>query len=140
MDAVLLLLSAHVAATLAMGGVLWVVQLAIYPLFSAVAPSGFVGYHRLYTARIGLVVAPFMAVEALTAAALLWNGFRPTPFVVSLVLLAVVWTSTAAVQVPLHHQLARGFDDAAYRRLVRTNWIRTVAWTARAGLVLSLMR
>ena len=55
-----------------------------------------------------------------------------------LALLAVIWLSTALVQVPLHRRLQGGFDAAAHRRLVRTNWLRTAAWTLRAALALRL--
>lgn len=134
------LLAVHVAATAAMAGVLWVVQLAVYPQFNAVGPAGFACYHRRYTAGIGPVVGPLMLVEAGTAAALCWSGFRPALFLLSLAFLAVCWVSTAAVQVPLHHRLARGYEERAHRRLVRSNWVRTIAWTARAGLVLVLIR
>ena len=44
----------------------------------------------------------------------------------------------ALVQVPLHRRLQGGFDAAAHRRLVRTNWLRTAAWTLRAALALRL--
>jgi hypothetical protein len=53
----------------------------------------------------------------------------------SLGLLAVNWLSTAAVQVPLHGRLAREYEEQAHRALVRTNWVRTAAWTARGALV-----
>jgi uncharacterized membrane protein YfcA len=39
---------------------------------------------------------------------------------------------TALVSVPAHMRLDRGWDDAAWRRLVRTNWWRTAGWTAGA--------
>ncbi|HEX2205610.1 MAG TPA: hypothetical protein VHG91_20025 [Longimicrobium sp.] len=48
----------------------------------------------------------------------------------------MVWLSTALLQVPMHGRLERGFDAAAHRRLVATNWVRTVAWTARGVLLL----
>ena len=41
--------------------------------------------------------------------------------------------------VPMHERLGRGFDPAAHRRLVATNWIRTIAWTARGALVLWML-
>lgn len=135
-----LLLSLHAAATLALAGVLWVVQLAVYPHFDAVGEAGFTRYHRRYTTGISWVVVPLMLTEACTAALLLWRGFHPLAFTLSLALLALNWVSTAALQVPLHHRLSRGYDGPAHRRLVRSNWIRTLAWTARAGLVLSLIR
>jgi len=46
-------------------------------------------------------------------------------------LVAINWISTATLQGPYHQQLSRGFDADIARQLVRTNWIRTVAWTAR---------
>jgi hypothetical protein len=35
----------------------------------------------------------------------------------------------------MHAVLGRGFDDAAHERLVTTNWIRTLAWSARAAIL-----
>jgi hypothetical protein len=43
-----------------------------------------------------------------------------------------------ALQVPAHGVLAEGFDADAHRRLVASNWIRTIAWTARSLLLLAL--
>jgi hypothetical protein len=129
--------TAHVAATVAMAGVIWVVQLAIYPLFFAIGPREFPAYHRRYTLRIGAVVVPLMAAETATAAAGWFAGWRGPAFSASLGLLAVTWVSTFAMQVPLHRKLAGGFDAANHRRLVVTNWVRTLAWTLRAGLVLA---
>ena len=41
----------------------------------------------------------------------------------------------AFLSVPQHAVLARGFDADAHASLVTTNWVRTVAWSAR-GLML----
>jgi hypothetical protein len=54
-------------------------------------------------------------------------------------LVAFIWVTTGLVQGPLHRRLTEGFDAAAHRRLVQTNWLRTSAWTLRAGLVLWMM-
>lgn len=133
------LLPLHLAVTGAMAGVLAVVQAAVYPLFDGVGREGFAAYHRRYTARVGWVVGPLMAAEVVTAGALLAAGLRGGAFLGSLGLLVLAWAMTALVQVPLHRRLAAGFDPAAYRRLVATNWGRTVAWAARAGLVAGVM-
>lgn len=132
------LLSLHLAVTGALAAILWVVQLAVYPLFDAVGRDGFAAYHRRYTAGIARVVGPLMLTEAGTAVLLWLGGLRGPVFLGSLVLLAVAWISTAAVQVPLHRRLTAGYEAGAHRRLVRTNWLRTGAWTARALLVWSL--
>jgi hypothetical protein len=141
LDAALLL--GHAAATLAMAGVIWFVQVVHYPLFAAVAPERFAGYESGHRRLTTVVVAPLMLVELATAVALV---IRPAAAAeprwavwAGLALLAVIWSSTFFVQVPLHEKLAAGFDGAAHRRLVRGNWVRTAGWTARAGLALLLL-
>ena len=74
-----------------------------------------------------------MLVEAASA---IWIALeRPSPPAwFGVALLAVVWGATFLVSVPRHNLLAAGFDAAVIDSLVATNWIRTIAWTARAGL------
>ena len=48
--------------------------------------------------------------------------------------LAFQMGATFVISVPRHNLLAAGFDAAVIDSLVATNWIRTIAWTARAGL------
>lgn len=125
----------HLMATAGMAGVLWTVQLAVYPLFDAVGQGEFPGYHRRYTTRITVVVVPLMCLETGTAAWLVFTGLRTGGFMAALGLLGLAWLSTFAVQVPLHRRLTAGFDAGAHRCLVRGNWVRTAAWSARAGLL-----
>ena len=47
----------------------------------------------------------------------------------------VTWLHTGVVAVPLHNKLAQGYDPASIQRLVRTNWVRTTAWTLRAAVL-----
>ena len=125
---------AHAAAALFMTGVIWFVQIVHYPLFGRVGAANFRAYEREHARRTGWVVGPAMVVELLLALALAARGGLLAW--AGLALLAVIWTSTALVQVPLHRRLERGADVAAQRRLVRTNWIRTAAWTARAVIAI----
>lgn len=126
----------HGAVTWALVGLIWVVQLVIYPQLGAVGRADFVAYHADYTRRISWVVGPLMLAELGSAGWLLWRGERSGWFLISLGLLAVNWLSTAAVQVPLHGRLERGFMIDAHRALLRTNWVRTAAWTGRGLLVI----
>ena len=127
------------AATWGMIGVIWMVQLLQYPMLadhSELAPRVAAQDHQR---RITWIVGPFMAAEGVTALWLLVS--RPGTMSaisawVSAALLGVALLSTIALQVPLHTRLAQGHDAAAARQLITTNWIRTVAWTAR-GLVLA---
>ncbi|MEM1030883.1 MAG: hypothetical protein AAGN82_11060 [Myxococcota bacterium] len=56
-----------------------------------------------------------------------------------LALVVIIWGSTALIQVPAHSALSGGFDEGAHARLVATNWIRTVAWFIRSGLVVAML-
>jgi hypothetical protein len=128
----------HAAATLYMTGIIWLVQIAHYPLFPRIDRDQFVRYEHEYTRRMGWVVGPPMLIELLTALALLYlhGGWLIWS---ALALLAVVWFSTIFWQIPQHSRLERGFDAATHQALVRTNWIRTVAWSARSVLALAIL-
>lgn len=125
----------HAGVTAALAGVIWVVQLAVYPLFDGVGAEKFADYHRRYVRAVTFVVGPLIATELLTAGLLFWQGVRGPLFLGSLVLIAMNWAVTFAVEVPLHRQLGHGYDAEAHRQLVFANWARTLAWTARAVMI-----
>lgn len=133
------ILALHVGATLAMTGLIWFVQVVHYPLYSLVGEDSFRAYHELHVQRTTRVVAGPMLVELGTAAWLYLapnEGFSSRMAGLGLVLLAIIWLSTALLQVPSHGRLQHGYSSAPHRFLVATNWIRTTAWTLRAALVL----
>ena len=129
------LLAAQAVASGMMAGIIWFVQAVHYPLFGmADAP----GYALDNQRRTSWVVLPPMLVEAVAA---VWLVVQPPAAVgrgtavAGLVMVAVLWLSTLAVQMPLHARLARdGHTPATVAALVRSNWLRTALWTARALL------
>ena len=128
----------HAAATLFMAGLIWFVQVVHYPLFAAVGRDRFVDYEGAHTRLTGWVVGPPMIVELVTAGLLVLR--QPTALTwTGLALVALIWLSTAFLQMPAHKLLMGGFDPDLHRRLVRTNWLRTAAWSARAVLVFSMI-
>ena len=132
----------QVASTWTMVGLIWFVQLVHYPLMARVGRDDFPDYAAAHARRTTWVVAPPMLIEAATAWIL---AIRPPEFLevwaawAGLALLLVVWISTALLQVPRHSRLAGGFDPGVHRMLVATNWIRTLAWTARGVLLIQVM-
>jgi hypothetical protein len=135
------LLLLNLAATLAMTGIIWFVQVVHYPLFASVGADAFARYESLHAIRTGWVVAPLMLVELATSVALLIPAWRPASVGsasawIAVLLVGAIWLSTAFLQIPLHGRLAGGYDSALVGKLVATNWIRTVAWTLRSGIVL----
>jgi hypothetical protein len=132
-------LLAHLAATLYMVGVVWFVQVVHYPLFSRVGPEKFSLYSEAHSRLTTYVVGPPMLAEAATALLLVFRRPEGVPLAAALTglaLVVVVWLSTALLQVPRHTTLGSGFDRRAWSGLVLSNWVRTVAWSARGGLVL----
>jgi hypothetical protein len=132
----------HTGATLAMVGLIWFVQVVHYPLFDLVGEDRFRDYGRAHQRRVTRIVAPLMLAEAGTAVWLLAS--RPASVSAwqawgGLLLLALIWISTGWIQVPLHSRLLVGYDTGIVRRLVASNWIRTLAWTARGVLALAML-
>jgi len=129
-------------ATWGMVGVIWIVQVLHYPMLAGYSELSPVVAAVEHQRRVSWVVGPLMAVEGLTALVLLVE--RPTSMDavsawVAAGLLGVALASTAFVQVPLHARLAEGHDPQVAHRLISTNWIRTVAWTARGALLTAVV-
>lgn len=142
----LVVLTLGIAATWAMVGVIWVIQVVHYPTFDAIERgedgAGWVRFGERHRMSISFVVGPFMAVEGLTG---LWivadppgDASRVLPLV-ALGLMAVAYGVTAFVSVPLHERLTPTWDAEAHRRLVTTNWWRTAAWTLRGVVLVALL-
>ena len=129
-------------ASLALTGLIWCIQVVHYPLFAAVGRDEFVRYEADHARLITLVVGPLMLVElgaAVWLAAARPAGVPAWTAWTGLALVAAIWLSTAAIQVPCHAKLAAGFDADVHARLVSSNWIRTAAWTIRGVLSLAMI-
>lgn len=127
------LLLVHLALTWALVGLIWTVQLVQYPSFAYVGASEFADFHDHHSRRITWIVAPLMGGELLTGLALFWAG--PEGLSAGLVwtgmgLIALNWAWTASVAMPLHTRLS-GRAPRLKQALVRANWVRTSAWSAR---------
>lgn len=118
-----------------MTGLIWFVQIVHYPLFGAVSKEVFIAYEASHKSLTTAVVAPLMLIELLTSLALfgLSSPFSRAFLFVNLGLVLIIWLSTAFVQVPLHNQLSLSFSEDNIRRLVNTNWIRTLSWTVKTA-------
>jgi hypothetical protein len=132
------ILIANLFVTLYLTGLIWTIQVVHYPLFANVGAANWLDYHARHNGAITLIVALPMLLElGLSVLLIVW---RPQPFPIALAyvgaaLAGVVWLATAGLSVPIHNELARGLDIAAVDRLVITNWVRTLAWTAHAAVL-----
>jgi len=135
------LLLANAASTLFMCGLIWMVQVVHYPLLAHVGPAELALVHERHSRSVTWLVLPAMSVELVTAGALaVWppDGVSAALVWAGLALAIAVWAVTGLIQVPAHGRVGRE-GVAAVPALVAGNWVRTVLWTARAGVVLALL-
>jgi hypothetical protein len=128
----------HFLATVFMTGVIWFVQLSQYPLFALVDAPSMPTFSTAHANRTTWVVGPPMLLEVATALGLLYwpvPGVEPWVWWVNWSLMLVIWVATAVLSVPCHHALSKGYDRAVIDLLVHSNWVRTLAWSARSGLM-----
>ena len=133
-----LLLVVNLSATWFMAGLIWLIQLVHYPQFALIGVDGWAEYHRRHVSTITLIVGPAMLIELLSAVGLLWLRPVGVPAWVlwaGLVMIVLLWASTATLQVPAHDRLSAGMDEAQLAKLVGTNWLRTALWTGRGVLM-----
>ncbi len=122
------LLSTHLAATAATVGLIWFVQVVHYPLFATVGREEFESHetaHRRRTAGLLVLARP---------AGLGWG----LPFA-GVGVVAMIHLSTVRLQVPRHAELSGGYDEFTLRRLVRSDWIRTLGWSIRCVMAVAMM-
>lgn len=129
-------LAAQAGAACFGAGVLWTMQTLNYPLLGLVGADQVPAYETVHNRRFIAVVGPPLVVSLVAAVIMLVDRpARVSLFVpiLGLVLLAAIIGSTIRYGAPAHARLQRGFDAAIHRRLVRTNWVRTGAWTVLAA-------
>ena len=136
------LLVTHLVLVCAYAGFQWTVRVVVYPQFAQVPADRFVRYELAHQRRISAIVGPLFGGQVLTIAAVLW--FRPdgaplAAAVAAASLLALVLLLTGLLAVPLHRTLSSGWNDDAFRRLLRVDALRVAAATANVGVAIVLL-
>jgi hypothetical protein len=132
---------AQLVATIYLVGLIWCIQAVHYPLMSHIENRQFVDFHRRHNLRISSIVILPMVFELLASVTLAVfppSGVAPSLPLLGLGLTAVIWISTFGIQVPLHRNLADGFNADVHRLLVRRNWVRTLSWSVRAAIAVAM--
>ena len=130
----------HLVATVFMVGLIWFVQVVHYPLFDRISGEASIQYAAEHQRRTAWVVGLPMLVEGITT---LWLFFDPIngrllALLGGLVLMKI-HLSTVFLQVPLHKKLSQGYEREVVRKLVATNWVRTIGWTIRAAIAVAIV-
>ena len=114
------------------------VNYASWPLIGA---DEVIAYHRFISPRVlALLVAPLLLGTVFTIL-MLWSRPAAIPawaVWTALAAQAIVWVSTATIQVPIQIQLSdHGLSVELIERLIATNfWLRRIPYAICAGLFL----
>ncbi|OHB04683.1 MAG: hypothetical protein A2920_02035 [Candidatus Zambryskibacteria bacterium RIFCSPLOWO2_01_FULL_43_17] len=118
-----------------MTGAIWLAQLSQYPLLAYVGRRNFIRYENQHIRRISNIAWLIIYIELISGLLLVFftpDGVPAYTAKLGFLLIAVIWSATWFIQYPIHKKLAHGFDKTLHRKLVNTNWLRTISWTLRA--------
>jgi hypothetical protein len=135
-------LLAQLVSTGLLTGIIWTVQVVHYPLMAQVGADEHVAYAKAHAPRMAAVVMLPWSVQGASVAWLL--TVRPDGVAFAAIAAAAVAAATTVVvtlvaSIPAHGQLQHGPDAVAHRRLVRSNWLRTAAWTTHLVLAVGML-
>lgn len=117
---------------------IWLVQVIIYPSFQYTDTQQFDYWHMKYMGLITFFVGPLMLLQVVAIGYQLLYEFH-WAVLVAAVCVGLIWLSTVVLSIPCHTALQNsGFDLLMIKKLITTNWYRTVLWTV--VLALSLFR
>ena len=109
---------------------IWLVQLIIYPSFLVMRSELLVQWHQSYVQLMARIVGPLMIAQLALVLMQTLRSASPAS-VISLILVLTCWASSFLMSIPCHRRIAEGdTGQANLKLLVRTNWPRSILWTA----------
>lgn len=114
-----------------MFGIIWIVQIVQYPSFLAVSTDNWKSYYAHHRYAISWIVMPLMLAEFIQTGMLLIRSGTHGDWFIPMLMILAIWLSTFFIQIPLHNKLEEVKEETLIRRLIQTNWIRTLLWTAK---------
>lgn len=137
------LLLVHASATLMLAGAMWAIQLGLLPLLARATAETWPHHARTYRRVFLALFWPLVVIEAGTgilAAMRHPAGIPAWLHGVNLSLLACGWSVFPLIRLVVGHAPLARFDPVGFRRFARLNWVRVVVWTARAVVVVLMLR
>ena len=131
-----MLFSIHLVSTSIMVGAIWVIQLVHYPSFYYIDKNNYMKFQNFHMNRISYIVIPAMSVELFSGLLIIYLGFKnDILFTMSMIFLILIWISTALLFASIHQKLTNGYELSLIKKLVKTNWLRTILWSLRLALL-----
>lgn len=138
-EVIILLLNLCLSAFLT--GLIWVIQLVHYPLFLQVGKSQFTDYEKSHRKRISIIAMPVMIIDLSFSGMLIFTTYFDAYreyILIAFALNLIAFLSTVIFFSRIHYRLTKGYDTNLIDKLVNSNIIRTLIWTARSVILLIL--
>lgn len=108
---------------------IWIVQLIIYPGFRYYSSNDLLLWHRTYTPRISVIVAPLMILQLFLTIVAVWQN-PGTYQLGTLIIILILWIYTFVKFLPLHRSIEHDkIKTDTLKILISANWLRTLLWT-----------
>lgn len=122
----------------------WAAQFTIYPIYADIAPLGAEAFHvfsRGYLSRIALVLPPVGVIAGMGVDVMVPLSQRAATHSVAIVGLCIAFVAVTPFAAIAQEQMQdHGFSESLYARLMWSNAIRAVLFTAIGLLSLIAVR
>ena len=121
-----------------MVGISLITHFVTYPSFKLIKSSIFSEFHKSYTNKMLLIVAPVMILELISSILLVIFDVSDNDTEIGLLItLILIWFLTFFTIVPIHNKLAVNYTKDLNQKLIKYNGFRTTLWIIK--LILSLI-
>ena len=112
-----------------MVGVSLITHFVTYPSFKLIKSSIFSEFHKSYTNKMLLIVAPVMILELISSILLVIFDVSDNDTEIGLLItLILIWFLTFFAIVPIHNKLAVNYTKDLNQKLIKYNGFRTALW------------
>ena len=112
-----------------MVGISLITHFVTYPSFELIKPSIFSVFHKSYTNKMLLIVAPIMILELVSSILLaILNVSDNDADIGLLITLMFIWFLTFFTIVPIHNKLTLNYNKDLNQKLIKYNGLRTILW------------
>jgi hypothetical protein len=138
----------HFSAAVWMTATVWVMQMVHYPTFRTLGRtlprSEFIQFVQSHGFWISFLVMPAMFLELGISGYWFFTardtGQSGSFITLNFALVCLTWILTLAWSARAHQRFAQnGYDDATYQSLMRSNFARSLVWSLRLALLISLL-
>ncbi len=140
----------HALVSIIITAIMWYIQVVHYPMLRFVEADHFEHYNRELKMKNTLLFFPLFSLEIFTSVALLLSFTMVSDFTTSvqnqfflvgfsLILLFVLHLINFQLIRPLLSSLQTDTNGKKHQQLLRMQWIRTLGWTIRMIILLSMI-